>query len=49
LRNNNYPPGFQVLCLNCNRSKHFGSGACAHQDPVSRTVYVECGLVVRKP
>ncbi len=30
LRKHDYPPGFQVLCLNCNRSKHFGGGVCAH-------------------
>ena len=30
LRKNNYPPGFQVLCFNCNRAKHF-NGTCPHQ------------------
>ena len=30
LRKHDYPPGFQVLCLNCNRSKHFGGGICVH-------------------
>ena len=30
LRVNNYPPGFQVLCMNCNFAKgHFGE--CPHQ------------------
>ena len=30
LRLNNYPPGFQVLCMNCNFAKgHFGQ--CPHQ------------------
>jgi hypothetical protein len=30
LRLNNYPPGFQVLCMNCNFAKgHFGE--CPHQ------------------
>jgi hypothetical protein len=26
---NNFPPGFQVLCANCNRAKRFG--VCPHQ------------------
>ena len=30
VRLNNYPPGFQVLCFNCNNSKHIG-GVCAHK------------------
>ncbi len=32
LRRNNFPPGFQVLCFNCNQSKgrRGGSGICAH-------------------
>ncbi len=29
LRNNGYPPGFQVLCLNCNFAK--GHGGCPHE------------------
>lgn len=29
LRDNNYPPGFQVLCFNCNSAKHH-LGACPH-------------------
>ena len=28
---NNYPEGFQVLCLNCNFAKHL-YGRCPHQD-----------------
>ena len=28
---NNFPEGFQVLCHNCNFSKHFGKGVCVHQ------------------
>jgi hypothetical protein len=31
LRRNRYPPGFQVLCFNCNLSKHLRGGTCAHQ------------------
>lgn len=29
LRKNNYPPGYQVLCHNCNLSKAF-YGICSH-------------------
>jgi hypothetical protein len=31
LRNNGYPPGFQVLCANCNTAKS-RPGGCPHQD-----------------
>lgn len=27
---NGYPKGFQVLCFNCNVSKHLNGGKCAH-------------------
>lgn len=30
-RRNGYPPIFQVLCFNCNISKHRNKGVCAHQ------------------
>lgn len=26
----NFPEGFQLLCWNCNMSKHFGKGVCVH-------------------
>ncbi len=28
---NKYPTGFQVLCFNCNSSKHVNGGVCEHQ------------------
>jgi len=31
LRKNGYPAGFQVLCYNCNISKHRNGGVCAHE------------------
>jgi len=31
LRQNKYPPGFQVLCRNCNWGKHVNGGVCPHQ------------------
>jgi hypothetical protein len=34
LSNNDFPPGFQVLCMNCNFAKSLGSGGCPHKKPV---------------
>jgi hypothetical protein len=31
LKKNGYPPGFQVLCMNCNFSKFRNGGVCSHQ------------------
>ena len=31
LKANNYPPGFQVLCHNCNLGRQLNSGTCPHQ------------------
>jgi hypothetical protein len=31
LKQNNFPSGFQVLCHNCNWSKHINHGKCIHQ------------------
>lgn len=31
LRDNNYPPGFQVLCASCNLGRHRNGGVCPHQ------------------
>lgn len=31
LRAHKYPPGFQVLCFNCNRGKYLNGGICPHQ------------------
>lgn len=31
LRKNGFPPGFQVLCMNCNLGKHRNGGICPHQ------------------
>lgn len=31
LKKNNYPSGFQVLCMNCNFSKARNGGVCAHK------------------
>lgn len=32
LKNNKYPIGFQVLCMNCNFSKYTNGGSCIHQE-----------------
>lgn len=34
LRKNNYPKGYQVLCMNCNVGKHKNGGVCPHQRKV---------------
>lgn len=31
IRDHDFPPEYQLLCWNCNRSKHFGNGLCKHQ------------------
>lgn len=31
LKRNNYPEGFQVLCMNCNWGKAMNNGICPHQ------------------
>ena len=30
LRKNNFPSGYQVLCMNCNTGKHKNGGVCPH-------------------
>lgn len=31
LSRNNYPPGFQTMCINCNLGKHRNKGICPHE------------------
>lgn len=31
LRDNSYPPGFQVMCMNCNIGKERNGGVCPHE------------------
>lgn len=33
LRREKFPPGFQVLCRNCNWGKHANGGVCPHHNP----------------
>ena len=35
LRDNGYPPGFQVLCMNCNHGRHRNGGKCPHKEGVT--------------
>jgi len=32
LKNQKYPPGFKVLCLNCNMGRHRNGGVCPHRE-----------------
>jgi hypothetical protein len=29
---NGFPPGFQILCWNCNLGRHFNGGVCPHKE-----------------
>lgn len=31
IRRHKFPPGFQILCMNCNTGKHRNGGTCPHQ------------------
>ncbi|SRR6266576_951531 len=31
LKVNNFPPGFQTLCFNCNIARHHNKGVCPHK------------------
>lgn len=35
LRKNKFPPGYQVLCMNCNTGKHKNGGVCPHHSSSS--------------
>lgn len=38
LKDNNYPDGFQVLCMNCNHGKARNNGICPHKSVHKKTV-----------
>lgn len=38
LRTNGYPPGFEVLCMNCNHGRRVNGGRCPHDDAVRLVV-----------
>jgi hypothetical protein len=31
LKKNGFPPGYQILCMNCNFGKRMNNGVCPHQ------------------
>jgi hypothetical protein len=31
IKRHKFPPGFQILCMNCNTGKHRNGGTCPHQ------------------
>jgi hypothetical protein len=35
LKRNGYPPGFRVLCFNCNSGRQINGGICPHQGAIS--------------
>lgn len=35
LRKNNFPKGYQVLCMNCQTGKHRNGGVCPHQSALT--------------
>lgn len=41
LKSNGFPPGFQVLCQNCNFGKHLNGGVCPHL--AARSAASACG------
>lgn len=36
LKRNNFPPGYQILCMNCNSGRGANGGICPHLKPVPR-------------
>jgi hypothetical protein len=36
IKANNYPSGYQVLCMNCNLGRHHNSGVCPHHQIFQR-------------
>jgi hypothetical protein len=30
LKRHNFPPGFRILCFNCNSGRHLNGGICPH-------------------
>lgn len=43
LRDNSYPSGFQVLCMNCNHGKARNGGICPHEAQRSESKLREFG------
>jgi len=45
LKDNSYPDGFQVLCMNCNHGKARNNGICPHQAKLYKNNCVKTGEV----
>lgn len=45
---NDFPPGFQVLCMNCNWGKHRNGGVCPHKD-LERSTTIPTGSRAKRP
>jgi hypothetical protein len=41
LKKNNYPNGYQVLCMNCNWGKRVNGGICPHKDEKKCPIYIK--------
>lgn len=41
LKKNGFPPGFQILCWNCQMGKRFNNGTCPHKKRVESEVLVQ--------
>lgn len=37
LRKNNYPKGFQTMCMNCNWARQHNNGICPHKEEVNES------------
>lgn len=48
LRDNGFPPGFQILCMNCNWGKARNNGVCPHKDTEGSTT-IPKGSTAKRP
>lgn len=48
LENNGFPPGFRVLCANCNHGTHRNGGICPHQRSEGSTT-IPKGSTAKRP
>jgi len=48
LKKSGFPPGYQVLCANCNHGKHRNGGICPHQRSEGSTT-IPKGSTAKRP
>lgn len=48
-KRNSYPPGFQVLCWNCQNGKRFNGGVCPHQEKIPCDGHPQVGVGSSEP